>query len=257
MINTTIATISPKKAKEMLAINCTNRPINEAHVNFLAKEIEAGNWKVNGESIKVGKDKLIDGQHRLSAIIQANKSMRTVVMTGVDDDVFDTVDTGRNRTGSDILSLSNEKYANNLAALIKGIHRYYVVGWGDKSKMSNTVLERLLELYPKSRDAVAVPYRASGLFSPKIIHLCYFVFDRINHEEADDFISKLCSGVNLPARSPIHALRNKIISARLSGSRFPFNAVMVMTMKTWNLCREGKSTTRLSYKAGEKMVKAK
>lgn len=257
MINSTVTTITPKKAKDMLKMNEGNRPLNAAHVDFLAGEIKAGNWKVNGESIKVGKTKLIDGQHRLSAIIQAGKSIKTLVSTGIDEDVFDTVDTGRNRGHGDILALVGERYVNNLAALLALLHRYYDNDFVRTKKISNTEMELLLQKYPDARESVALKHRATGLLSPRIIHFCHYVFSKKDKDMADKFISQLCTGVDLSARSPVYAFRNKVLSAKLSGTKFESDVLIIMLFKAWNMTRAGKSTTRMSIKKGDKIERAK
>ena len=52
--------------------NDRNRPFDESHARKLAQDILNGHWKLNGESIIVGKTGLIlSGQHRLAALVYA------------------------------------------------------------------------------------------------------------------------------------------------------------------------------------------
>lgn len=258
MINTTTVTISPSKAEKMLEMNINNRPVSERHVDFLAGEIKAGNWKLNGESIKVGRDRIIDGQHRLYAIIRANKAIKTLVSTGLADDVFDTVDTGRNRTGSDILALRGEGYVTALSAMLLLTRRYYKQkNFGERGKVSNVELEKLLEEFPECRDFAGVGPKCTGLIAPRVIEFCYYVFSKVDKDDADKFIEQVCTGNNLPNRHPILALRNKIITAKLSGNKFHVDATIHMMFKAWSMVRAGKRTSRIAYKPGDKLVRAK
>jgi len=256
MINTTIMTVTPSKAKKMLEMNLNNRPLNGKHVAFIVSEIKNGNWRLNGESIKIGKDRLIDGQHRLQAIVQSGKSMKTVVMTGIDDDVFDTVDTGRARKHADILALNGEKNTAALASLLIMLHRYYGENWKDTKRMSNSEIEKLLEKYPDARASVAHNYRATGLFVPKIINLCHYVFSNIDKDQADYFISSMCSGANLSSNNPIYTLRNKVMTAKLTGARHHPDTICTMAFKAWNMIRQGKKSTRLHVKSTDTPDKA-
>ena len=257
-MQTNTMTITPAKAAKYLENNTENRPIKNTHVAFLASEITNGNWKCNGESIKIGKNKIIiDGQHRLSAVVAAKKSIKTVVTTGLDNDVFDTIDTGVTRTGGDIFSLMGEKNCNNLAALLKAMHRYYDLDWKKATRISNTELEKLLERYPDARDIVCMgDLKSPGLLAPRVIHFCFAVFKRKNKEQALDFMVKLCHGNDLSARSPIMAVRNKIMDAKLKGSRFDSDLLITLIFKAWNLYRDGKTATRLTLKKGEQLERA-
>jgi len=258
-MQTSVLRITPAKAKLYLAQNKGNRPLQKHHVKFLVSEILHGNWKCNGESIKIGKNKqIIDGQHRLSAIVEANKSIQTVVMTGLDPEVFDTIDTGKNRSPGDTYALMGEKNVNQLAALIKNLHRYYMHDWKKPARISNSEFEKLIERWPDARNIVNDhSLKSPGLLNLRIIHFCYYVFKKKNKEQALDFITKLCHGNDLTARSPIMAVRNKIMEGKLKGMRMDPDSVITLIFKAWNMHRDGKTTTRMTYKKGEVLPKAR
>lgn len=257
-MQTNTMTLTPKKAEKYLEMNTENRPLKQSHVDFLASEILNGNWKCNGESIKVGKTRLIDGQHRLHAVIAAGKSIKTTVMTGLDDDCFDTVDTGINRTGGDILSLQGEISAIMLAALLKTLGRYYDYDWKKPPRLSNTELEKLLDRFPDARAVVThSDLKAPGLIPPRVIHFCYYIFKRKNKEQALDFMTKLCHGNDLNARSPIMAVRNRIMDSKLKGTKYHPDLLIALIFKAWNLYRDGKTATRLAIKQGDPLEKAR
>lgn len=102
-----IVTITPSKAKEWLARNVEhNRPMRAGVVTGLADSIRRGEWKLSHQGIAFGKSgKLIDGQHRLSAIVEANLAVPCVVWRDLDDDAFDVLDIGLKRGASDILGV--------------------------------------------------------------------------------------------------------------------------------------------------------
>lgn len=100
--------IGPAQAKEMLETNHEyNRTINKFRVENYAKDMIAGAWSDNGETIKIDRaGKLIDGQHRLKAIIKANTYIWMWVAQGLDDNAFKTVDVGMPRTARQLLKMS-------------------------------------------------------------------------------------------------------------------------------------------------------
>lgn len=112
--------ITPQKASEMLERNTRNRKVNEKHVSFLARQMTGGDWIQNGDSIRFDLNgNLIDGQHRLWAIIKSKKTMNFIVVSGLASESFSTIDTGKTRNGHDVLSIEGIKYPTAIAALAR------------------------------------------------------------------------------------------------------------------------------------------
>lgn len=106
-ITAKVETITPEIAKTMLGENVNNRRISRDNVNLFAREIRNGEWRFNGEAIKFGKDgRLLDGQHRLLAVIAADKPLTTLVIRGLEDETQQTMDSGKTRTLGDVLAAS-------------------------------------------------------------------------------------------------------------------------------------------------------
>lgn len=102
-VRTSVETISPFEAEEILKFNNINRPLRKRGIRSFSQQMTAGNWRVNGQGIIISKTgTLLDGQHRLFGVIESGKPLETVLITGVEDSVFDTIDTGKARSNSDI-----------------------------------------------------------------------------------------------------------------------------------------------------------
>lgn len=89
-ITTKIETITPEIANEMLSHNSRNprKVMNRAVIRKYADDIAAGLWQLNGEAIIFDEDGFLkNGQHRLCAVIQAGKPMKTLVVRGVAKDI--------------------------------------------------------------------------------------------------------------------------------------------------------------------------
>lgn len=71
---------SPDLAHLLLSKNPENRPISNKLVNEYAEKILSGEWKDEGKGfqplIVINDGTLINGQHRLCAIIKANKAVK-------------------------------------------------------------------------------------------------------------------------------------------------------------------------------------
>ena len=81
--------ITPEQAQEYLKFNTENyRSISKDRVISYAGDMANGKWQFNGEAIKFDENgKLIDGQHRLHAIVRANVPVDMLVIRGVKENV--------------------------------------------------------------------------------------------------------------------------------------------------------------------------
>lgn len=104
-IETVVETITPAKAREYLKKNTNNyRTIKRSVIRSYAEDIKNGRWELNGEPIVFGKNGILkNGQHRLAAIVLANKPADILVVRGVDDSIS-KYDLGKKRTDTDILN---------------------------------------------------------------------------------------------------------------------------------------------------------
>ena len=89
----TIETIGPERAEEYLAANRGNRNIVQAHVAALARDIRNGQWMFNAQPICFSASgRLLNGQHRLTAVLEAGQAIEVLVMRGLPENAFPTYD---------------------------------------------------------------------------------------------------------------------------------------------------------------------
>lgn len=126
--------ITPDKAREYLGMNVDNyRKLNSARVQTYCADMKAGRWQFNGESIKFSQNGvLMDGQHRLQAIVKADVPVDMLVIRGLDNDV-DICDIGSVRTLGMIAKRRGtcEANATTIVALAN-----FIIGNGDPHKTS-------------------------------------------------------------------------------------------------------------------------
>ena len=82
-------TITPEIAQEYLKHNTENyRGLHRDRIIGYAADMMNGKWQFNGEAIKFDVNgKLIDGQHRLHAIVRANVPVEMLVIRGIEEGV--------------------------------------------------------------------------------------------------------------------------------------------------------------------------
>jgi len=106
MITTTVETITPEIAKKMLEVNRHNRTINYRRVVMYARDMRAGKWLLTHQGIAFGEDgDLLDGQHRLLAVIEAGVPVRFTITRGLDKSAQMLVDKCLPRSDSDCITL--------------------------------------------------------------------------------------------------------------------------------------------------------
>ena len=95
--------ITPHKAAQFLNRNTNNRTLRANRVAVYKSEMMAGNWKSNGMPIVFGSDgTLKDGQHRLKACVDSNKTMKDVIVVKLPKEQANCYDIGGQRTARDI-----------------------------------------------------------------------------------------------------------------------------------------------------------
>lgn len=143
-MNVKVEKITPEMAESYLGRNMVNRHLNKDRVAQYALDMATGKWELNGEAIRFNKDgRLIDGQHRLSAIVKSGTSIRMVVMRDIENSVT-IYDRGRNRSITDQFQIAGMDTAlgNNSNVAICRLH--YIVQAGVSQVPDSLVKEFLL-----------------------------------------------------------------------------------------------------------------
>jgi len=117
-----VVSVSPAMAEALLACNSRNRYMTQSMVLRYADMMAAGLWRLTTEGIAIGNDSvLINGQHRLRAIVTAGVTVQMTVWFGCKPDEFEVADQGKKRTAAQVLSIKdvpNPAVAAALAAIL-------------------------------------------------------------------------------------------------------------------------------------------
>lgn len=106
-MKTELMTITPQQAQQWLENQGKNRKLSPKHVLYLSEEIKQGRWRLTHQGIAFGDDgKLLDGQHRLAAIIKSGIGIKSLVTTGVPVGEFTILDRGMPRDMAAITNIS-------------------------------------------------------------------------------------------------------------------------------------------------------
>ena len=104
--NVYIVDVTPELAKQWLDASRFNRKVNYAAVAKYVRQIESGLWCRTHQGIAfTGECILIDGQHRLLAVVKTGKTVPMLVFTDEPQENFAFIDCGRNRSNLDTVRL--------------------------------------------------------------------------------------------------------------------------------------------------------
>lgn len=123
--------LTPDDAKKLLEGNTDNRAMRKYMIDKYARLMRTGKWVLNGECLKIGCAPLgeggfilLDGQHRLHALANIDKTIRMSMAFGLQKIHFKTIDTGFARNPSDILKMAGYKNVHVLSAALRWMLTY-------------------------------------------------------------------------------------------------------------------------------------
>lgn len=108
-ITTTQETVTPELAQEYLQRNTdVNRTLNMSNVRKYVRDMKNGRFKTTHQGIAFDENgNLLDGQHRLTAVVHAGVPVDMMVTRNLPADTFSCIDRGYNRTFTNCASISN------------------------------------------------------------------------------------------------------------------------------------------------------
>lgn len=241
-ITTTLVTLTPALARVLLEANPDNRVLSDMYVDNYARDIDNGNWALNGEAIVVSRDGLLnDGQHRCAAVVRVNKPIDVVMVFGAERETRLTLDQGRARLTADYLSMNGHKDASALAAVAGFVWQYSRSGKisrHHKHRPTKGEILAAIDIDPSIAEAMSViPRRGSdGAGGRSTLAFCYWVIARhATPIEAQAFILSLINGDNLLSRDPVLYAHNRLLTER---TRLNPNEKAELIFRAWNAHRK-------------------
>jgi hypothetical protein len=215
----TIVTMTRELAGDYLSKNIENRRIKKSTLMFYKNQMRSGKWKENGEPIIIDVNGVIkDGQHRLMSVVETGFSYRVPVISGVSSDVMDTIDTGSNRSASDVLEIEGFKYCVLLASLSKMIINEGS-SYGESAKSSNTSNADILKFVKGKRNVLSEVCKEASLInalqvikvlSPSI--LAYYIYTYGNTESTIMFLKNITGSFRKPKSATDYVFKKLMLS---------------------------------------------
>jgi hypothetical protein len=264
------------EAVKLLGSNTHNRTLRAGRTNSYAIDMLKGNWRTTGDAVKFSKSGvLLDGQHRLAAIVQAattgaleqgariepnpDLQLPLVVVRNLDDNAQEAMDIGAARSLKDILELNRqERNANHLASALRIIYAWTSGARKTIAKRAQVTNATLLDFFDADPDSfrqlvstVSSEYqKGDHLLPPSVLALAHWLFEDVAPEDADAFFGRLQDGQDLHKGDAIYELRDALKRVRQDRGHRAIAYVLAITIKAWNAYRLGEKVNVLSFKMG-------
>jgi len=259
-VEVTIQTITPEEAAMLLQTNVNNRKLSRRRVEMYANDIKRGMWKLTGDTIKLAKNpatgevRLIDGQHRLHAIVSAGMPIQTVVATGLQEDAFSVIDRGKTRTYNDVLNMSNIKNSNTVASFIRPIIALEAGLNPFGNGMELVTPEDVVNFATENDELVQwaanrsfkMRDRLSGSGTAWAMFM-YLLADKHGRKVAEAFTDSVLSGVGFREGDPRAALRNWVVRnfQKFKGTSRGAYDMCAMMIRAYNYTVDGTKITQM------------
>lgn len=250
-------TVTPELAEEILAIrNPYNRPIRDGAAEKISREMLSGEYRSdNGEALIFDQNgDLLDGQHRLWAVILSKMTFKFWATFNVKTEVLPTIGGHVTRSAADVMAMMGKDYAKDTALVLKLIHKHksgLIYTSGGRAEASNSQVAALDAEHPGVSNSIKY---IRGLKPPRFIPAVFLMFlhyiaPESLKERTRDFINRLCTGENLAQGSSILKLRNMLVANHGSVRKLTKIHVTAVTIKTWNAYKNGHAVGNVRFSA--------
>jgi hypothetical protein len=270
------AVLTREDAQDILSRNFDGqRGVSKTAVKEIASKMNAGEWMNTGQPILIDwYDRLIDGQHRLTAFLDSDlEEIEMTIIRGVDPKSFRHIDDGgRPRTLGDLLhsgQMPRSGMASSAFRMMTAFDalerrkddRLGYIAFGHRSAkrwkfrdMATTWILDHRELIDQITATLA-SQDAKAILRPLGVFLGFYLWVRLDHQaKADKFFELLISGEGLsksdPATAAIYQLRRTLAhlnSANTGGHRTPDYMFAAVTIKAWNAWMTGEVPKKLTF----------
>lgn len=252
--------LTPEEATKWLQHNPKfNRTPKRGNIVYLSDELRSMQWVLSPDAVVFSrKGKLLNGQHRLQAVIESGVPAWVAVWRNYPDEWFDRIDTGRGRSPADVLETSGEQYPAMLSSAVALASRMlggtYMT---DNRRISPRTIKMLVEQeHPKIRESIGfvetvirTPNALTNIPKSTVGGL-HYLFTQVDKEKADRFVQDLAFGAELVSGDAMLLLRALLANNKTSKRKLSPKYLVALTIKTWNARMRGDSPKLLRFSAG-------
>lgn len=251
--------VTPEQAREWLTHNTHNRNLRAVKMSQYEHDMQDEHWVTTHQGIAFCREgRLLDGQHRLHAIVESDHPQWMLVTTGLDPEAQKFMDRGATRSPSDFMNGRNAplRVAAIRLALAIRLCDYEITSPAlqeARRVVTDADIYQFVEDEPgfsediadlapiAARAAKETPLAASGLLAIASL------YPRI----AEDVMGKMFSGAEMGQGHPVLALRNYRAVKKFSSG----DISAVVAARIFNAIREGRTMGKLQVQSATAPVR--
>jgi hypothetical protein len=235
----TIEDVTPAVAARWLALNENNRNIRSKVVESYARDMAAGNWCFTGEAVKFDKDgNLLDGQHRLMAVVRSGATVRLLIISDVDASAQAVMDSGARRSAADSLTLGGTRNASLVASTAR-LGLVIEAGIDHNLQVTHSEIAEYVAHNPDIHEAASA---TSGLrkfirLNPAALSYSWMLLGRVDRAAAVTFFDSLANNATNGKGDPRNTLLRRLQSAGENRERLNSFTQVAFVVRAWNAWR--------------------
>jgi hypothetical protein len=215
-------TVTPTLAQKWLEGNTHNRSLKQRKVEQYAADMKAGKWRQTHQGIAFdGENTLIDGQHRLWAVIESDATVVMLVTHGLAIDTQAVIDDHIHRTVLDQMQLAGDA-ESHCGPLHVAASNAMIWGPMPRSSVALTRQEQMdfIKKHWTAIDAVVAMFIPAkrGISIAPVMAACCRAFYHVDVESIAAFANILFNGrVTQPRDNAAFLLREWLIRRKAGG----------------------------------------
>jgi hypothetical protein len=250
--------VTPRHAATLLINNTHNRPIRKPFLRQLVKAMKEGDFRFVGDPVRISVDgTILDGQHRLTAIVLSDVPQTLMLLTGLANEDQLYMDQGQRRSPGNQVGLQLEvPQANAVAGVGRLVHRWLNGNIVHPQYPTNPELVRFIRedeegfVSAMQRSKIlARDAKAGGAPSGAALYR----MNLINPALATRLFEGVSKGAGLEEGNPILTLRNALVGRRVA-ERWTAEEELETYIRTWNYLTRNKSLKTLKVRGGSPLV---
>lgn len=269
-VKVSIRTFTPKQAEAILAAQPTgegkaNREVKPKYALSIADAWERGEYIQTGDTLKWDTNgNLIDGGHRLTAVVLSGQKTEFVVVEGIDPDAIRVIDAElAKRSLADQLSIEGFKNSVPLASTVRatwGMEQNGNPQLGGSQGLTMAQALDFIERRPSIEASAVAGLKYTGRMkssgSPAGITarefgMLYEIMHHIDEGVAADFFDQVSNGHMLEKGSPALRLRARVQAHEATEGQHSIQYITGIFIKAWNAEIEGRKPRSLKMEKNE------
>lgn len=252
--------VTPGLAVALLELNTKNRNISERNIRMHQDTLQRGEHPLTHQGMAVDwNDALVDGQHRLLAIIRSGVTMQCMISFGVDPKERKFPDMGKKRSPGDSISLSTDDSPVLRASMARIVLR---AESGIDRPDQLMVVERAQRMIDSedAEQSIRMGWKMSNVCEPSAAAAAHYWINTYSPNAAriEEFFEYLPTGEGLVGVKLI--LRESLRNKKLGKIKMPGNESFFHTacfILAWNAWLKGNKKVSMDWRTLNELPEVK